>query len=192
MTLCEFESCGRPKYANGLCATHRAMQRKGTPLRPLSNSWANKSDPPEVRFWAKVSRGGEDDCWLWKGGVGKNGYGHFVGGVGYMSAHRYSFKIHKGLIPEGLVIDHMCLTKACVNPRHLRAVTQKQNTENHHGKARTRARGVSWVAKLGKWRAAVRHNGKYYSLGYYFEWEDARDAAIAKRNELYTHNDSDK
>lgn len=191
MTSCEFESCGRPKYANGLCGTHRAMQRKGATLRPLSNSWANKSEPPEVRFWAKVNKQGLEDCWEWQGYVGPNGYGHFVGGPGYGSAHRYSYKIHKGLIPEGLVIDHTCLRKSCVNPRHLRAVTQKQNTENHHGKSYSKARGVSWYPKLGKWRASVRHLGKYYSLGYHSRWEDARDAAIAKRNELYTHNDSD-
>ena len=69
-------------------------------------------------------------CWLWMGTVtagGADPYGRFWNGrMAY--AHRVSFELFKGPIPEGLVIDHLCRTPACVRPEHLEAVTPKENT----------------------------------------------------------------
>lgn len=69
----------------------------------------------------------ESGCWLWKKACNQKGYGafYFLGMRG--KAHRYSFLKYKGMIPEGLVIDHLCNVRSCVNPDHLRAVTNKEN-----------------------------------------------------------------
>jgi hypothetical protein len=79
------------------------------------------------RLLAKINK--TETCWLWTGGISKkSGYGSFwLGGPGY--AHRGSYILHKGPIPEGLVIDHLCRVRHCVNPDHLEAVTQKVNTD---------------------------------------------------------------
>ncbi len=77
------------------------------------------------RFWVKVEK--TQTCWYWIGATGPNGYGRFgLGGpTGY--AHRISYEEANGTIPTGLVIDHICRVRCCVNPDHLRAVTQNDN-----------------------------------------------------------------
>lgn len=78
-----------------------------------------------------------------------------------------------------------------MNPEHVRLATHKQNAENRtyqHGKSGVR--GV-WQ-RDGKWRARVRHNGNSYSLGTFDDLAAAERAVVAKRNELFTHNDEDR
>lgn len=77
-----------------------------------------------ARFYSKINK--TPSCWLWTGGLIK-GYGDFYYGKHAIKAHRLSFIISKGNIPDGLVIDHTCRVKNCVNPKHLRAVTAKVN-----------------------------------------------------------------
>lgn len=66
-------------------------------------------------------------CWNWTAALYKNGYGQFYyeGRTNY--AHRFSYSFYNGEIPEGLVIDHLCRNKKCVNPWHLEAVTNQEN-----------------------------------------------------------------
>lgn len=63
-------------------------------------------------------------CWLWIGDCTRRGYGRFQRN---QYAHRASYELFVGRIPDGLVIDHKCRTLCCVNPDHLEAVTQKTN-----------------------------------------------------------------
>jgi len=78
------------------------------------------------RFWGKVDK--TDGCWLWKAAIGDDGYGRFnLSGGGQIMAHRMAYKLVKGEIPEGLVIDHVCRNRGCVNPWHLEAVSQLEN-----------------------------------------------------------------
>ena len=73
------------------------------------------------------------DCWLWPHGKNSKGYGRAkIGGV-CVPVHRHSYAYHVGPIPTGLLIDHVCHTKACYNPYHLRPVTNKQNMEYWNG-----------------------------------------------------------
>ena len=79
------------------------------------------------RFWLRVDKSG--DCWNWTAGTGSEGHGRFyIGGGRHVQAHRYSFELHGGEIPEGLVLDHLCRNTGCVNPTHLEPVTVQENT----------------------------------------------------------------
>lgn len=90
-------------------------------------------DVTVARFWGKVDKHGPDGCWLWTGPrmplkkTGRKGYGHFAIGGKSIVAHRYSYQIFMGPIPDGLVLDHLCRVHECVNPSHLEAVTNKEN-----------------------------------------------------------------
>lgn len=78
------------------------------------------------RFMAKVIPVPESGCWIWEGSLCR-GYGSVcIDGKAYR-AHRVSYQMHKGEIPEGLTIDHLCRVRCCVNPDHLEAVTNKEN-----------------------------------------------------------------
>ena len=68
-----------------------------------------------------------DKCWEWHGGRGRYGHGVFSIGSKVIPAHRYSYQIYKGKIPDGLVIDHLCCNPPCVNPEHLESVTPHEN-----------------------------------------------------------------
>ncbi len=93
-----------------------------------------------ARFWAKVDMTG--DCWLWTGSTSRAGYGRWGGGSGGVRwlalAHRSAYEAMVGPIPPGLQIDHTCRTRACCNPAHLEAVTQRENLRRGIGPARTR------------------------------------------------------
>lgn len=68
-------------------------------------------------------------CWLWIPAVNDRGYAHvFYAGTKRAAAHRLPYELAKGPIRKGLVIDHICRTRSCLNPEHLRAVTSRENT----------------------------------------------------------------
>ena len=66
-------------------------------------------------------------CHLWVRSLATNGYGQYWTGTHNVRAHRHAYQLAYGSIPEGLVMDHLCREKTCVNPEHLEAVTQWEN-----------------------------------------------------------------
>ncbi len=107
----------------------------------MANNGTVKS--PAERFWPKVDKrpGG---CWLWTGAVLRNGYGYF--GLSCVRsapksilAHRWAYIDANGEPPEGLVIDHLCRVRTCVNPAHMEPVTQQVNLLRGVGPALRRA-----------------------------------------------------
>lgn len=103
---------------------------------------------PENRFMRLVQIPREDGCMAWQGSIEKQGYGRFwLSGKRTVWAHRFSYELFVGSIPEGLVIDHLCRNRGCVNPAHLEVVTSGENTRR--GFAVTTALAARTVCKQG-------------------------------------------
>jgi hypothetical protein len=87
----------------------------------------NKFDELPELFWNKVDKTG--NCWLWLGKK-DDGYGRWSppGEKPQYLVHRLSFAVLKEKIIDNLQIDHLCITRACLNPDHLEQVTTKENT----------------------------------------------------------------
>jgi hypothetical protein len=113
------------------------------------------------RFMSKVDK--TDTCWNWKAYIAPGGYGKF--GITtapkikkIMYAHRFSYELLNGKIPEGKVIDHLCRNRSCVNPEHLEVVDMYTNN----------IRGDIHLKKKSKLPVGVYHHGKkfrtYFSI----------------------------
>ncbi|MFJ4990022.1 HNH endonuclease [Streptomyces sp. NPDC088732] len=90
----------------------------------------------DARFWAKVLGGNVETCWLWTAHVLDTGYGQFRDEHGRLvRAHRWSYEQLRAEIPDGLVLDHTCRNRRCVNPWHLDPVTSRTNTLRGEGTA---------------------------------------------------------
>lgn len=73
-------------------------------------------------------------CWIWLGYKTKNGYGQVSMGSIHnrtiIFAHRLSYELHKGVVPDGMLILHSCNNRECVNPDHLRIGTRLENSQD--------------------------------------------------------------
>ena len=92
----------------------------------------------ERRFDQYVDATG--DCWLWLGALDRDGYGQVSVSSRTRRAHRWVWTVLVGEIPKGLVIDHLCRVKSCVNPDHMEPVTRAENVMRGYGPPAKHAR----------------------------------------------------
>lgn len=119
---------------------------------------------PEVRFWEKVEKG--EDCWIWTGCKATGGYGTiFVPDNRRKNtmAHRYSWILHYGEIPEGIFICHLCDNPPCVNPKHLFMGTAADNSKDKWEKGR---QGKIGKPPLGLSKDEMKQRRKEYKTEY--------------------------
>lgn len=187
MSTCKEQGCEKRAHARGLCDTHYRRLRRGPAKRPINR-------PVAERFWEKVSRGNESECWEWQAYKDGEGYGRFYTKDGKKKAHRAAYELEIGEIPEGAVIDHRCGNRSCVNPAHLRLATQLANAQyrTRVGAAnQSGARNVYWDKKRLKWVAMLKVKGRRIELGAFDLFADAEQRAKEGRAEHYEFPDYD-
>lgn len=91
-------------------------------------------------FWRRVDRSGE--CWIWRSTVDSHGYGKTTNSKATIRAHRLSWLLEHGPIPDGSYVLHRCDNRLCVRPGHLYLGTHADNMRD----MRTRGR----AARLGR------------------------------------------
>lgn len=95
--------------------------------------------PIEERFAEKYEVDPATNCWIWTGSLVRGGYGMLKRyQQDAILAHRFSFQLHNGPIPDGMIVRHLCNMPSCVNPNHLQLGTHEENMRdlNRSGRAR--------------------------------------------------------
>jgi hypothetical protein len=164
-------------------------ERYPTPAQEQKqDEWISEID--KARFWVKVKQ--TDYCWNWEGGTNGDGYGIFRIKEDTRLAHRISFQIISGSIPDNINVCHTCDNPKCVNPDHLFTGTQKDNMLDKMRKGRgklmgksSKYHGVSFRNDSKRWRSFYKINGLIISLGCFENEIDAakmRDLTVKKLN----------
>ena len=130
-------------------------KRKRSPFCSRQCAGLSKRKPVTERFWRQVDKRGPDDCWLWTGNLTYGGYGVLnLMGKRNTTAHRFSWSLHNGPIPEGAghhgtCIRHKCEARyptgdmtgrRCVNPAHLETGTHQDNMADKAKSGRSNAK----------------------------------------------------
>jgi hypothetical protein len=127
------------------------------------------------RFWDKVEK--TNSCWIWKAFKNRQGYGKIgTSSCKSINAHRVSWVIHNGQIPDNHFVCHKCDNPSCVNPDHLFIGTRQDNINDMMIKKRSRHfqknayYGVQWQERYdgpnrkGRWHSVICVNGKMKKL----------------------------
>jgi HNH endonuclease len=121
------ELCGgiiRMTFSNGRPRLKRYAQQRFC-SRPCSALSKKRAPVDRFRTKYKVASNG---CWQWTSGLNSQGYGSFYDGEKHVGAHCFSYRQFRGPIAPWLTVDHVCRNRACVNPLHLRLLSNLDNT----------------------------------------------------------------
>lgn len=184
-STCKTPSCERAVVGRGWCRLHYERAK----AKGLFTPTPKRTVEQRLKRMFQIK---EDGCWEWTGYRSPDGYGRIRAYGETRLAHRMSYELFKERIPSGLFLDHKCFNRACINPEHLRPVTNKQNME-HIKDLRTDnttgARNVYWCKQTKSWAVVVGHNGTRHWGGRHATFAEADDVAQKIRRELFTHDD---
>lgn len=118
------------------------------------------------RFWSRINIKSDSECWEWLGTLRRrNGYGVITIRHKPVFAHRLSYILTRGEIPEGLYVCHTCDNKLCCNPAHLWLGTHADNCADKHQKGRANSPKGEFHYKAILTEASVLEIRKQYASG---------------------------
>lgn len=139
---------------------------KGEPVKFINGHNVQRKGP-------RYAVDGESGCWVWVRSLDERGYGR-AGGKRKVKAHRLIYEEHRGPIPPGLELDHLCRNHSCVNPWHLEAVTHAENMR----------RGKHVKLNLGQVAAIQAITGSHAGIAKLFDVSE-RTVHSIKRGEVW-------
>ncbi len=131
---CSINDCNKKYLAKGYCQMHYTRF-----LNHSENIETNRLKTPQQRFYSQIEKNNENGCWEWTGFILNHpyyGYGSIRVEKKIVRAHRFSYELHKGKIPNGLHVCHSCDNRRCVNPDHLWIGTHQDNMRDMMAKGR--------------------------------------------------------
>lgn len=178
---CTLDGCSKPHVARGLCSPHYYQAKQ-------------RGDFTDIRYRAKSGRTDEEfkkylidnvtvdersGCWIWQGALrdqsGDDPYGQMAYKGRPIQVHRVAYDLFNGGLEDTLVIDHICHTTLCCNPKHLRQVTQEENMK--HRKTTVIANGgVYYLEDSDRWSSFDLTEEKFQFIGIFPTEQEAREA----------------
>lgn len=177
---CSIEGCDKPVKCRSLCQVHYDKKRRGGETLPERKVSIDAEDAIRKRT---INVNG---CMVWTGHLNVKGYGHININGSVVRVHRYVWEKANGPIPKGMVIDHKCHNRACLNLEHLRLATGYENQSNRSGANRNSTTGLRNVCLIkGKFQVRVHYQGKTHRGGVFDDLNDAAVAAELLRKKLF-------
>ena len=122
------------------------------------------------RLLSKAIINPETGCWEWAGAKTPSGYGTLRRDGRTVYAHRTAYDLIERAIPAGLVIDHLCRNRACINPAHLEPVSQRENM----------MRSPVALAALNAQKTCCKHGHEFTSENTYIKPNGGRDCRACR------------
>lgn len=147
---CSVEGCEKKQFARSWCSTHYTRWHKlGDPLAEVSRTGVSMGLGEAFRFYMPGDPPA-DECWDWTGPITNTymGYGTTTVFGKAWAAHRASYTLFRGEIPDGLLVRHDCDRPVCVNPHHLRLGTDQDNANDAKERGRRPHGEKHYSAKL--------------------------------------------
>lgn len=148
----------------------------------------------ECSFYSKVKINSDDACWEWESGVDKDGYGKFQFRENPWRAHRVSWTIYNGEIPEGMYVCHKCDNPTCVRPSHLWLGTDADNIHDMDEKGRRTPQSGEQNNASRLTKAQVIEIRELYANTDMFQWEIAEKFGVSRelvgqivRRDIWSH-----
>lgn len=187
MIYCSVTDCDTLACRRGMCQRHymRGYRRGNfddveTRLKDRPESYTGQHSEPSstlaARFWTKVDKRKGDECWNWKNSKDENGYGRLRFNTAELwRAHRVSYYLHFGIIPDDALLDHQCHNPSCVNPAHLILSNSLKNAQNAIRQTTQHIRLDGFQARISD-NDGVMHTGPFR-----FNRDDAARDAMSMR-----------
>lgn len=147
--------------------------------------FTNKDDLID-RFWAKVDKKEDNECWEWIGNLQHDGYPRFKITTKVILAHRFSWELHNGDIPNKMLVCHHCDNRKCVNPNHLFLGTHQDNSTDMVLKGRHRNPTKNKIDKNIADKIRTIYNSRKYTqkeLGLMFSLHQSSISLIVTNKE---------